>query len=172
MNPGAPVMSQEAGPATEATAIEPEADRPICMGDLNSLVRPGCRPHFLPGAVDSSPAASASDPSPNATPIQPRPESMMNAMADAFAHHPELRDKIADPSTSFFRNFRAADILAQRPELAEAFGLLHSDVDREASRREAWHTVGGNSSSKRSSALYSRRLAPPRPPGRRRSGSG
>jgi cation transport protein ChaC len=62
---------------------------------------------------------------------------MMNAMADAFAHHPELRDKIADPSTSFFRNFRAADILAQRPELAEAFGLLHSDVDREASRREA-----------------------------------
>ena len=53
----------------------------------------------------------------------------MISTADPFFHHPELRDKIVDPLTSFFRNFRAADVLAQRPELGEAFGMLHSDAD-------------------------------------------
>ena len=61
----------------------------------------------------------------------------MISTADPFFHHPELRDKIVDPLTSFFRNFRAEDVLAQRPELGEAFGMLHSDADREASRRQA-----------------------------------
>ena len=61
----------------------------------------------------------------------------MTPTADQFFHHPELRDKIADPLTSFYRNFRAEDFLAQRPELGEAFGGLHSDADREASRQQA-----------------------------------
>ena len=36
-------------------------------------------------------------------------------MNDAFAHHPELRGKIADPLTSFFRTFGRKSMLEKHP---------------------------------------------------------
>jgi cation transport protein ChaC len=58
-------------------------------------------------------------------------------MTDPFAHHPELRGRIADPETSFFRTFTVERLLAERPEMA-AFRLwIHTDAQREAIRAEA-----------------------------------
>lgn len=53
---------------------------------------------------------------------------------DAFAHHPELRGKIADPLASYFRTFSVASVLKQHPQLAENLDWVHSDVDRERNR--------------------------------------
>ena len=58
-------------------------------------------------------------------------------MTDPFAHHPELRDRIADPETSFFRNFTVERLLAERPELAAFRPWIHTDAQREAIRAEA-----------------------------------
>jgi glutathione-specific gamma-glutamylcyclotransferase len=52
---------------------------------------------------------------------------------DPFAHHPELRGKIADPLTSFFRTFTVESLLERRPELAVG-DWLHTGDEREASR--------------------------------------
>lgn len=54
--------------------------------------------------------------------------------AQAFAHHPELRERIADPLTSFFRTLSVEKLLRQYPELEKNRGWLHSDDDREHSR--------------------------------------
>lgn len=56
---------------------------------------------------------------------------------DPFAHHPELRGLIADPETSFFRDFSAEAILAAHPHLTDLRDWIHSDAEREAIRRAA-----------------------------------
>jgi glutathione-specific gamma-glutamylcyclotransferase len=61
----------------------------------------------------------------------------MNLPADAFAHHPELRGKIADPLTSYFRTFSVEKILTQNPHLAGTLDWVRNDVDREQTRAEA-----------------------------------
>jgi cation transport protein ChaC len=58
-------------------------------------------------------------------------------MTDPFAHHPELRDLVADPETSFFRGFTVERLLADQPELARWLPDLHTDAVREAIRAEA-----------------------------------
>jgi len=59
----------------------------------------------------------------------------MNQEHDPFHHHPELRDKITDPLSSFFRTFRVESVLAKHPELEWVVEFLHSDDDREQSRQ-------------------------------------
>ena len=53
---------------------------------------------------------------------------------DPFRHHPELRGRIADPETSFFRTFRAEDVVVQEPHLRD---WVHSEARRAAIRAEA-----------------------------------
>lgn len=61
----------------------------------------------------------------------------MTETSDPFAHHPELRTRIADAETSFFRGFSVERELAQNPDM-EAFRLwVHTDAQREAIRAEA-----------------------------------
>ncbi|NKX44871.1 gamma-glutamylcyclotransferase [Roseibacterium sp. KMU-115] len=58
----------------------------------------------------------------------------MADMPDPFVHHPELRDRIADPETSPFRTFRAADLVAQEPHLRD---WVYPEARRAALRAEA-----------------------------------
>ncbi|MCV2882934.1 gamma-glutamylcyclotransferase [Actibacterium sp. XHP0104] len=58
-------------------------------------------------------------------------------MSDPFAHHPGLRGKITDPERSFFRGFRAEDLVPMLAEQGLPVGWWHSDADREALRRRA-----------------------------------
>ena len=60
----------------------------------------------------------------------------MTIPADAFVHHPELRDRIADPDSSTFRNFNLRKRFAEEPEMHWALDYLHTDAEREANRRE------------------------------------
>jgi glutathione-specific gamma-glutamylcyclotransferase len=53
---------------------------------------------------------------------------------DPFAHHPELRDRIADPETSLFRTFRAEDLIVQEPHLRD---WVYPEARRAAIRAEA-----------------------------------
>ncbi|MFD0979603.1 gamma-glutamylcyclotransferase [Tropicimonas aquimaris] len=55
-------------------------------------------------------------------------------MHDPFVHHPELRDRIADPETSLFRTFRAEDLIVQEPHLSD---WVYPEARREAIRAEA-----------------------------------
>jgi cation transport protein ChaC len=55
-------------------------------------------------------------------------------LTDPFAHHPELRDRIADPETSLFRTFRAERLIARDPALRD---WVHSDNRREEIRAGA-----------------------------------
>lgn len=59
----------------------------------------------------------------------------MNFVADPFAHHPRLRDKIKDPQTSFFRDFVVERLFERHPELAWVRPYLNSDEFREQNRR-------------------------------------
>ena len=59
---------------------------------------------------------------------------MSNTTPDAFAHHPELRGKIADPLTSFFRTFGRKSLLENHPNPEVLKDFLRSDIDREANR--------------------------------------
>lgn len=61
----------------------------------------------------------------------------MNFATNAFEFHPELREKIADSMTSFFRTFRVEAILEQHPELAWVKELVHTDAQREQNRKDA-----------------------------------
>lgn len=61
----------------------------------------------------------------------------MTQSEDAFVHHPELRNRISDPDTSFFRTFNVPDLLEQNPQLKELHWWLHTDEQREALRDEA-----------------------------------
>ncbi|WP_347536817.1 gamma-glutamylcyclotransferase [Roseovarius sp. CAU 1744] len=56
-------------------------------------------------------------------------------MSDPFIHHPELRDKITDPSLSFFRDFNAADAFSQQPGLSWVVDMLRTFDQREACRK-------------------------------------
>lgn len=58
----------------------------------------------------------------------------MPDMHDPFVHHPELRDRIADPETSLFRTFRAEDLIVQEPHLRD---WVYPEAWREAIRAEA-----------------------------------
>ncbi|WP_116134013.1 gamma-glutamylcyclotransferase [Tropicimonas sp. IMCC34043] len=58
----------------------------------------------------------------------------MHAVTDPYTHHPELRGKIVDPLTSFFRTFSLDSMLARYPELAAARSWAHSDSHREGTR--------------------------------------
>jgi cation transport protein ChaC len=60
----------------------------------------------------------------------------MTADLDAFFHHPELRGKIIDPLTSFFRTFSAVSVFEQHPELGWVIETLHTDAEREHSRAQ------------------------------------
>ena len=53
---------------------------------------------------------------------------------DPFVHHPELRGRIADPETSFFRTFDIEAELAREPALRD---WVYSDSRRETIRAEA-----------------------------------
>lgn len=61
----------------------------------------------------------------------------MSSEPDPFLHHPELRDKVTDPITSFFRTFRIESVLAQHPELSWVAEIIHSDDEREQNRLNA-----------------------------------
>ena len=61
----------------------------------------------------------------------------MISIADPFAHHPELKDKIKDPETSFFRAFSVERFLETHPEQAWILPYLNSDDTREQNRRAA-----------------------------------
>jgi len=61
----------------------------------------------------------------------------LNQLQDPFHYHPELRDKITEPLSSFFRNFRAETILEKHPELEWVGEFLHTDDEREKSRLDA-----------------------------------
>ncbi|MCY6382635.1 gamma-glutamylcyclotransferase [Hoeflea prorocentri] len=61
----------------------------------------------------------------------------MTGLTDAFAFHPELRDRIADPMTSFMREI-TVDMLRERyPQLEATLEWVHSDSEREATRTKA-----------------------------------
>ena len=53
---------------------------------------------------------------------------------DPFVHHPALRDLIADPEKSFFRNFKPSDLDARMKALGREDGWRHSDDEVEAAR--------------------------------------
>lgn len=61
----------------------------------------------------------------------------MKHAQDPFHYHPELRDKITDPQSSFFRTFRIETILEKHPELEWVGEFLHTDDEREQNRLEA-----------------------------------
>jgi glutathione-specific gamma-glutamylcyclotransferase len=63
---------------------------------------------------------------------------------NAFAHHPELRGKIADPLTSYFRTFSVEKILRQNPQLAGNLDWVRSDDDRERTRAETLSQHSGD----------------------------
>lgn len=70
--------------------------------------------------------------------IERMPEIGDSGLTDPFAHHPELRGKIADPAEAdFFRTFDAAAFFADKPDLHWVLDLLHSDDERERIRRKA-----------------------------------
>lgn len=62
--------------------------------------------------------------------------SRITASPDAFAHHPELRGKITDPLTSFFRTFSVESLMQRFPQLEEHRNWVHTDAVREASRTQ------------------------------------
>jgi glutathione-specific gamma-glutamylcyclotransferase len=56
--------------------------------------------------------------------------------ADPYAHHPELRGKIADPLTSFFRTLTVESIIAQHPQMQTLRKWAYSDTTREGLRAQ------------------------------------
>ncbi len=56
---------------------------------------------------------------------------------DPFAHHPELRNRIADAETSFFRTFSVEAIMAADPRQEAFRDWVHTDAQRETIRAEA-----------------------------------
>lgn len=55
-------------------------------------------------------------------------------VSDPFAHHPELRGKIADPHSSFHRSFSVETLTKPFPRTEGRRSLAFSDVAREADR--------------------------------------
>ena len=61
----------------------------------------------------------------------------MTSTQDPFLRHPELRGKITDPMTSFFRDFRVERVLEKHLEMEWVRALMHSAEKREEIRLEA-----------------------------------
>lgn len=61
----------------------------------------------------------------------------MTSKSDPFKHHPELRDRISDPETSFFRNFSIENVIKIHPQLETIRPHAISDEKREAIRLKA-----------------------------------
>jgi cation transport protein ChaC len=59
----------------------------------------------------------------------------MSSIQDPFVHHAELRDKITDPLTSFFRDLDMKEIIIKHPELCWVLDELYSEDYRIASRK-------------------------------------
>lgn len=68
----------------------------------------------------------------------------MTTRVDPFAHHPELRDRIADPETSFFRTLTVDGLLQSNPELGDLRSWVFTDAQREAIRADALHGHSGD----------------------------
>jgi len=60
----------------------------------------------------------------------------LDAEADAFFYHPELRGEIVDPLQSAMRGFTTADMAAKATALGLPQGWWHADEAREAMRRK------------------------------------
>ncbi len=60
----------------------------------------------------------------------------MPTPTDPFTHHPELRDKIKDPFTSYFRDFKVKEVFQRHPELLWVLDELYSDAQRDVSRKQ------------------------------------
>jgi cation transport protein ChaC len=65
-------------------------------------------------------------------------------LTDPFAHHPELRDRIADPETSSFRTFSVEAMIADNPHLEALRDWVFTDAQREAIRAEALAGYSGD----------------------------
>ena len=61
----------------------------------------------------------------------------MPELTDPFAHHPELRDRIADTETSYFRTFNVEAIMAADPQQEALRDWVHTDAQRDAIRAKA-----------------------------------
>ncbi|MCU4653078.1 gamma-glutamylcyclotransferase [Roseibacterium sp. SDUM158016] len=61
---------------------------------------------------------------------------------DPFARHPELRDRITDPETSFFRTFSIEALINLHPHMEDILEWTHTDEVREAIRAD---TLAGHS---------------------------
>lgn len=61
----------------------------------------------------------------------------MTDQPDPFVHHPELRSRITDAETSFFRTFSVERLIELHPELEVFRSWGHTDARREAIRAEA-----------------------------------
>jgi cation transport protein ChaC len=61
----------------------------------------------------------------------------MTADPDPFAHHPELRDQIADPDECLFRRLTTAELAAHLKGLGLSSEWWHPEEKREAMRAEA-----------------------------------
>lgn len=60
----------------------------------------------------------------------------MSVSPDPFSHHPELRDKISNPSKSFFRTFTTEKLAATLKARGLPVDWWHSESEREASRAQ------------------------------------
>jgi cation transport protein ChaC len=58
----------------------------------------------------------------------------MTDTPDPFAHHPELRDRIACSESSFFRGFNLDDLIKERPEMEQFRHWAHTDEERDVIR--------------------------------------
>lgn len=67
----------------------------------------------------------------------------MTPPGDAFAHHPELRGKIADPMTSFFRTFSIDTVIDRFPQMEVHRAWAFADDIREAGRVATLAQHGG-----------------------------
>lgn len=68
----------------------------------------------------------------------------MPELIDPFAHHPELRDRIADTEKSYFRTFSVEAVLAADPQQEAFRDWVHTDEEREAIRAEALANHSGD----------------------------
>lgn len=69
----------------------------------------------------------------------------MISPSDPFEYHPELREKIADPFQSFFRNFTTASLAKIARERGLSEGWWYSEEERESLRtRELANFAGGD----------------------------
>ena len=61
-------------------------------------------------------------------------EDLMTRKPDPYVHHPALRGKIAEPHTSFFRDFKPSDLDARMKALGRPDNWRHSDEELESAR--------------------------------------